>query len=1557
MKNTKIIQKTVKLTAVGAIVLSSMVQPLSIIATASEVTTKAETKLLTSTDASTDATTAVNNLFIDNDPTKNIKITTTQAMIDAAEAKVAVTTDATIKAQLTINIKVANDLLELRTGVYKGWEMQGNKLVFKVDAEKQKKFNLVMYKNGGHIGTFHYGDTMVFEITTANGIMNAISNAGFVNGDQIKVNYVYNNKAYTIDEFTFSSTIQSSDQRAVDTVNQLFIDNNSAKNIKTETTQAMIDAAEAKVIIVTDATIKTKLTKDIKIANDLLELRSGAVYKGWELDGGKLIFKVDAEKQKEFNLVMYKNGGHIGTFHYGNTLVFETTTANGIMSAISNAGFVDGDKINVNYVFDNRAYTIDEFTINLAYSAANKAVKELFIDNDISKHIKGLTDQANVDAAKALVNAVTDATQKAKLLESIEKAQKDVNNLANLVVTGPIYTDATSFTGTRGEANGQIVFKVYDSTGTWVKAQKVVGTSGGGTFGANLEGWATAAKQGDPLTGSSTIQLVAGDKVQAGHSALVTIQSSDQRAVDAVNQLFIDNNSAKNIKTETTQAMIDTAEAKVALVTDATIKTKLTEDIKIANDLLELRSGVYKGWELDGGKLIFKVDAEKQKKFNLVMYKNDGHIGTFYYGTTKVFETTTANGIMSAISNAGFVDGDKIKVNYVYNYRPYTIDEFTINLAYSAANKAVKELFIDNDISKHIKGLTDQANVDAAKALVNAVTDATQKAKLLESIEKAQKEVNNLANLVVTGPIYTDATSFAGTKGEASGQIVFKVYDSTGTWVKAQKVVGTSDAGTFGANLEGWATAAKQGDPLTGSSTIQLVAGDKVQAGHSALVTIQSSDQRAIDAVNQLFIDNNSTKNIKPATTKAMIDAAEAKVVLVTDATIKTKLTEDIKIANDLLELRSGAVYKGWELQGNKLVFKVDAEKQKEFNLVMYKNDGHIGTFYYGTTKVFETTTANGIMSAISNAGFVDGDKIKVNYVYDYRAYTIDEFEINYGTQARSTINNLFVDNDPTKAIKDTTKQSSIDAAQALVNNVTDATKKEELQKDIDKAQKELDNKQALVKAAVDNLFIDNDTTKHIKGLTNQAAIDAAKALVNTTADEAQKATLLEKIEKAQKEFNAFSNAIANPTYDTDKVVWGKQGPISGEIVFKIYDATGTWVKAQKVVTTTAGGVFSANLDGWATASSKGAPLSGSSTIQLVAGEKLQAGSSPLVTIQSTYQLALDATKQLFIDNDPTKSIKDTTKQAAIDAAQALVNNVTDTTKKGELQKNIDKAQKELNEKSAVIAKPTVNTVTNNDTAVKGTGTPGLTITVVIGTNTYTGEVAANGTFSITIPLQKADTVLTVTQKKDGKVSDPVSVKVANYIPATAPVVNTVGPFQQAITGKVPEGTKMVRLLVNGIAQRTAVPEADGSFSFYSRFITDGISTNIRLVAGDTVTVDYGNKTPSNLVTNVIVSAELVKPVVNDVLVGADYVTGLAPVGTQVLRLVVNGRAQRTVTPQANIDAVTAGGIGADGRFKIYCRIIVDETGVSRKLKAGDRVTVDSGVQIPGDTGTTVIVK
>ncbi|MBC2022216.1 hypothetical protein HCA81_14260, partial [Listeria booriae] len=62
---------------------------------------------------------------------------------------------------------------------------------------------------------------------------------------------------------------------------------------------------------------------------------------------------------------------------------------------------------------------------------------------------------------------------------------------------------------------------------------------------------------------------------------------------------------------------------------------------------------------------------------------------------------------------------------------------------------------------------------------------------------------------------------------------------------------------------------------------------------------------------------------------------------------------------------------------------------------------------------------------------------------------------------------------------------------------------------------------------------------------------------------------------------------------------------------------------------------------------------------------------------------AKTATDALFIDNDPTKGIKPTTDQAAIDAAQEKIDNVTDATAKTELQAELDKAQAELDARTA----------------------------------------------------------------------------------------------------------------------------------------------------------------------------------------------------------------------------------------------------------------------------------
>ncbi|MBC2324187.1 Ig-like domain-containing protein [Listeria booriae] len=275
--------------------------------------------------------------------------------------------------------------------------------------------------------------------------------------------------------------------------------------------------------------------------------------------------------------------------------------------------------------------------------------------------------------------------------------------------------------------------------------------------------------------------------------------------------------------------------------------------------------------------------------------------------------------------------------------------------------------------------------------------------------------------------------------------------------------------------------------------------------------------------------------------------------------------------------------------------------------------------------------------------------------------------------------------------------------------------------------------------------------------------------------------------------------------------------------------------------------------------------------------------------------------------------------------------------------------------KDATPGKVTLNAMDNHATAVTGKGTPGLTAETVLAGETYATTIKADGTFSIAIPKQVADTIIKVHEKNaSGAVGPDTQVKVYNYIPAVAPTINPVFPEQQAITGTVPKDTELVRLVVNGVAQRN-VQAVDGQYNIYSRFITDENGVSRRLEVGDVIQVDYGTKTPTNLIAKTTVQAAVVKPTVNPIAPSAEYVTGNVPAGTQTLRLIVNGVAQRVITPTT--DPVNAGRIESDGTFSIRSRFIVDEKGTSRRLVAGDVVTIDYGVQISGNTGTSVTVK
>ncbi|MBC2675632.1 toxin Cry1Ac domain D-VI-related protein, partial [Listeria booriae] len=154
------------------------------------------------------------------------------------------------------------------------------------------------------------------------------------------------------------------------------------------------------------------------------------------------------------------------------------------------------------------------------------------------------------------------------------------------------------------------------------------------------------------------------------------------------------------------------------------------------------------------------------------------------------------------------------------------------------------------------------------------------------------------------------------------------------------------------------------------------------------------------------------------------------------------------------------------------------------------------------------------------------------------------EFTNNVNAQnkaARDAVNELFVNNTPqSQSIKITTSQTTINAARALVDKVTDNTQKTIMLADIQKAQDLLNAREAeqarqtAARQAVNELFTNNNPTANtIKGTTTQASINAAKALVDKVTNSSVKATLEADIKKAQELLDIRTTAEAEQARQT----------------------------------------------------------------------------------------------------------------------------------------------------------------------------------------------------------------------------------------------------------------------------------------------------------------------------------------------------------------------------------------------------------------------------------------
>ncbi|MBC1945770.1 hypothetical protein HCJ32_12510, partial [Listeria booriae] len=125
------------------------------------------------------------------------------------------------------------------------------------------------------------------------------------------------------------------------------------------------------------------------------------------------------------------------------------------------------------------------------------------------------------------------------------------------------------------------------------------------------------------------------------------------------------------------------------------------------------------------------------------------------------------------------------------------------------------------------------------------------------------------------------------------------------------------------------------------------------------------------------------------------------------------------------------------------------------------------------------------------------------------------------------------------------------------------------------------------------------------------------------------------------------------------------------------------------------------------------------------------------------------------------------------------------------------------------VAAPTINAVTTDDTTVKGTGINGATITITIGSNTYTDTVT-DGEYAITIPKQAAGTVVSAKQTLNSQTSSSVNTTVTQGS-ITAPTVHTVTTDSTTVTG-TGVASATVTLTIGGI-DYTGIVDADGNYT------------------------------------------------------------------------------------------------------------------------------------------------
>ncbi|MBT2733622.1 Ig-like domain-containing protein [Bacillus sp. ISL-7] len=186
-------------------------------------------------------------------------------------------------------------------------------------------------------------------------------------------------------------------------------------------------------------------------------------------------------------------------------------------------------------------------------------------------------------------------------------------------------------------------------------------------------------------------------------------------------------------------------------------------------------------------------------------------------------------------------------------------------------------------------------------------------------------------------------------------------------------------------------------------------------------------------------------------------------------------------------------------------------------------------------------------------------------------------------------------------------------------------------------------------------------------------------------------------------------------------------------------------------------------------------------------------------------------------------------------------------------------------------SKPTVTTVSDLTTAVKGKAEAYSTVSVNRGSTTIgRGTALSNNTYSVTIPKQKAGTKLTVyARDRAGNLSSGATVTVIDKTAPGKPLVYSVGDNQNIIRGKAEAGSKVVMKQGSTVVGQTTA-SSTGYFTIKLTSIRKA-GTIFATYATDRV----GNRSLGTIIT-VVDKIPPTAPTVNKVTYASTKVTGKA---------------------------------------------------------------------------------